>query len=101
MFIPVADAHGLVEDKILKLIYPLFDVFIIHTFKGQDHEILLQKHIGYIRQSLPGAFIIVVSHDETKQSSDFSTSEDAAKNVTFIHIAKYNDLLDIARANLR
>ncbi len=31
MYVPVADAHGLVENDILDLVYPLFNIFVIHS----------------------------------------------------------------------
>jgi hypothetical protein len=34
MFVPVADAHGLVEEDILERVYPLFNIFLIHAFAG-------------------------------------------------------------------
>ena len=37
MFIPVADAHGLVCNDILKSVYSLFDIFMIHIFRGKSH----------------------------------------------------------------
>lgn len=37
MHVPVADAHGLVDEKILELVYPLFNIFIIHVFSGSDN----------------------------------------------------------------
>ena len=38
MFIPVADAHGLVEDEILERVYPLFNIFMIHFLIGHEHQ---------------------------------------------------------------
>ena len=38
MLVPVADAHGLVEDDILERVYPLFNIFMIHSFYGQEHQ---------------------------------------------------------------
>ena len=38
MLVPVADAHGLVEDGILERVYPLFDIFMIHSFSGNEHQ---------------------------------------------------------------
>ena len=38
MHVPVADAHGLVDEKILELVYPLFNILIIHAFSGSDHQ---------------------------------------------------------------
>jgi hypothetical protein len=38
MFVPVADAHGLVEDEILERVYPLFNIFMIHSFYGHEHH---------------------------------------------------------------
>ena len=37
MFVPVADAHGLVDDKILEIFFPLFNIFMVHTFVGKEH----------------------------------------------------------------
>jgi hypothetical protein len=37
MYVPVADAHGLVDEEILELVYPLFNIFMIHAFSGPDH----------------------------------------------------------------
>ena len=36
-FVSVADAHGCVEDDILERVYPLFNIFMIHSFSGLDH----------------------------------------------------------------
>jgi hypothetical protein len=38
MFVPVADAHGLVEDNILERVYPLFNIFMIHFLFGHEHQ---------------------------------------------------------------
>jgi hypothetical protein len=38
MFVPVADGHGLVEDDILERVYPLFNIFIVHSFSGFEHQ---------------------------------------------------------------
>ena len=38
MFVPVADAHGLVEDEILETVYPLFNIFMIHALSGAEHQ---------------------------------------------------------------
>ncbi len=37
MNIPVADGHGLVDEKILFMVYDLFDVFIIHILEGEEN----------------------------------------------------------------
>jgi hypothetical protein len=37
MHVPVADAHGLVDEEILELVYPLFNIFIIHAFSGSEN----------------------------------------------------------------
>ena len=37
MFVPVADAHGLVEEDILERVYPMFNIFLIHSFVGAEH----------------------------------------------------------------
>jgi hypothetical protein len=36
MHVPVADAHGLVDEEILELVYPLFNIFLIHAFCGSE-----------------------------------------------------------------
>jgi hypothetical protein len=38
MFVPVADAHGLVEDDILEQVIPMFSIFLIHSFVGEEHQ---------------------------------------------------------------
>jgi hypothetical protein len=38
MFVPVADAQGLVEDEILERVYPLFNIFMIHCLSGFEHQ---------------------------------------------------------------
>ena len=38
IYVPVADAHGLVEDEILENVYPLFNIFMIHTLYGDEHQ---------------------------------------------------------------
>jgi hypothetical protein len=38
MNVPVADAHGLVDEEILELVYPLFKIFIIHAFSGSENK---------------------------------------------------------------
>jgi hypothetical protein len=43
MFVPVADAHGLVEEDILERVYPLFNIFLIHAFAGEEHEAIVKK----------------------------------------------------------
>ena len=43
MFVPVADAHGLVDDDILERVYPLFNIFMIHTLSGLEHQDVANK----------------------------------------------------------
>jgi hypothetical protein len=59
----VADAHGLVEDDILELVYPLFNVFIIHSFFGQEHEEVAKKQITKIRKAIENPLIFSIIHD--------------------------------------
>jgi hypothetical protein len=42
MFVPVAEAHGLVEEDILERVYPLFNIFMIHSFSGTDHQLVAE-----------------------------------------------------------
>jgi len=45
MFVPVADAHGLVEEEILDQVYPMFNIFMIHSFVSAEHQAVVRKHI--------------------------------------------------------
>jgi hypothetical protein len=42
MFVPVADAHGLVEQEILEQVIPMFSIFLIHSFVGAEHQIVVK-----------------------------------------------------------
>jgi hypothetical protein len=35
---PVADATGLVEESILERVYSMFEIFLIHSFVGAEHQ---------------------------------------------------------------
>ena len=48
MFVPVADAHGLVEENILEKVFPMFNVFLIHSLIGEDHEAIFKRQIDKI-----------------------------------------------------
>jgi hypothetical protein len=48
MYVPIADAHGLVEEEILELVYPFFNIFMIHAFVGPKHDAELIKQITKI-----------------------------------------------------
>jgi hypothetical protein len=63
MFVPVADAHGLVDDEILERVYPLFKIFIIHTLSGLDHQEVANKQITKIRQTIENPLIFLIIHD--------------------------------------
>ncbi len=43
MYVPVADAHGLVDHDILDLVYPLFNIFVIHSFTSEKDKIILNR----------------------------------------------------------
>ena len=42
MFVPVADAHGLVEEDILEQVIPMFNIFLIHSFVGAEHQAVVK-----------------------------------------------------------
>jgi hypothetical protein len=42
MFVPVADAHGLVEEEILEQVIPMFNIFLIHSFVGAEHQAVVK-----------------------------------------------------------
>jgi hypothetical protein len=63
MYIPVADAHGLVDDEILSLVYPLFNIFVIHSFTGENDKLVLKKEVKKIREINPKSLIFIIYHD--------------------------------------
>ena len=91
MFVPVADAHGLVEDNILEKVFPMFNVFLIHSLIGEDHEAIVKRQIDKILQSQEHPLIFLIRHDEGRKDSSFSMSQDG--NIVTIKISRYNDLL--------
>ena len=91
MFVPVADAHGLVEENILEKVFPMFNVFLIHSLIGENHEAIVKRQIDKIYQSQENPLIFLIVHDEGKKDSSFSRSQDG--NIVTIYISRYNDLL--------
>jgi hypothetical protein len=67
MYIPVADAHGIVEDKILSVIYPLFDIFVIHSYIGEKGMVDIE--VEKIKNILKDPLIFIIFHDETLRDS--------------------------------
>jgi hypothetical protein len=63
MYIPVADAHGLVDDEILSLVYPLFNIFVIHSFTGEKDKLVLNNEVEKIRKIHPKPLIFIIFHD--------------------------------------
>ena len=74
MFVPVADAHGLVEENILERVYPMFDIFLIHSFSGKEHEDLVKKHVAKINKIKKNTLIFLIIHDEARKDNNFTTS---------------------------
>jgi hypothetical protein len=73
MFVPVADAHGLVDDEILERVYPLFNIFIIQTLSGLDHQEVANKQITIIRQTIENPLIFLIIHDERRKEHNFTS----------------------------
>ena len=94
MFVPVADAHGLVELEILEQLYPMFNIFMIHSFVGAEHQVIVKEHITLIHQRSKNPLIILILHDESKRDSNFTTTQDG--NIVKIMISRYTDLLGIS-----
>lgn len=92
MFVPVADAHGLVEEDILEQVYQMFNIFLIHSFIGEEHEAVVMTQINKIHQSSKDPLIFLIIHDEGRKDSSFSTSQDG--NIIKIMLSRYNDLLE-------
>jgi hypothetical protein len=49
MHVPVADGHGLVDEEILELVYPMFNIFIIHVMSGSENLKIVEKQISKIK----------------------------------------------------
>jgi len=69
MYLPVADAHGLVDHEILNVVYPLFNIFLIHTYNGEENLKILNKEIETIISRSKGKkpLIFVIIHDENRR----------------------------------
>jgi hypothetical protein len=99
MFVPVADAHGLVEEDILERLYPMFNIFLIHSFIGLDHKEGVMKQITKINKISKNPLVFLIIHDENRRDNSFSTSQD--KNMIKIMLSRYTDLLDTPKQQLR
>jgi hypothetical protein len=64
MYVPVADAHGLVDEDILNLVYPLFNVFVIHSFTSENDKLFLNIEISKIKKINKKLLIFVIYHDQ-------------------------------------
>jgi hypothetical protein len=93
MFVPVADAHGLVDDDILERVYPLFNIFMIHSLSGVEHQDVANKQITKIRQAIKNPLIFLIIHDERKKDNNFTSIIDK-DTVQITLLGRYNDLLD-------
>jgi hypothetical protein len=65
MYVPVADGHGLVDNDILNLVYPLFNIFVIHSFIDEKEERILQIELEKIKRINNESLIFVIYHDES------------------------------------
>ncbi len=65
MYIPVADAQGLVDNEILSLMYPLFNVFCIHLFVGEKDQSALNSELEKIRGVQKNPLIFIIFHDDS------------------------------------
>lgn len=69
MYIPVADAHGLVENDILSLIYPLFSIFCVHLFTGEKDKLVLNNEVEKIKRVQMNPLIFIIYHDDSLKDS--------------------------------
>ena len=99
MFVPVADAHGLVEEDILERVYPLFNIFMIHSFEGSEHQKVVKKHIADIHRKSKNPLIFLIIHNEGKSDNNFTTEQDG--NIVKIMVTRYSDLHGLPKENLR
>ena len=65
MYVPVADAHGLIEKEILQMIYPLFNIFCIHLFTGEKEKLVLNSELENIKRVHKKPLIFIIYHDES------------------------------------
>ena len=91
MFVPVADAHGLVEEEILEQVYPMFNIFMIHSFIGVEHQDVVNRQITKIRQKTKNPLIFLIIHDEERKDKNYNISPD--QTIVKIMICRYSDLL--------
>jgi hypothetical protein len=87
MFVPIADAHGLVEEDILEKVYPLFNIFMIHSFAGTDHQLIAEKQINKIQEITKNPLIFKIIHDENRSQRDFTLSKN--NNIVEINLGCY------------
>ena len=73
MHVPVADAHGLVDEEILELVYPLFNIFLIHAFSGSKNLKIVMKQISIIKKHSKNPLIFVITHDSDRSDNTFTT----------------------------
>jgi hypothetical protein len=92
MYVPVADAHGLVEEEILESVYPMFNIFIIHTFQGEDHQESANRQIKKIKEKANNPLIFVIIHDDGRRDNNIITK--TIDDIVWISISRYRDLLD-------
>lgn len=64
MYVPVADAHGLVDEDIIGLVYPLFNIFVIHSFTGENDKKVVNRGIEQIRKIHRQPLIFIIYHDQ-------------------------------------
>ena len=95
MFVPVADAHGLVDNDILQCVYPLFNIFMIHTLSGLEHQEVAKTQITKIRQLTENPLIFLIIHDEISKDNNFNLIIDE-KIVQITLLGRYNGLLELA-----
>lgn len=65
MYVPVADAHGLVDQDLLNLVYSLFNIFVIHSFTSENDLKVLKREIEKIRLIQSKALIFIIYHDQS------------------------------------
>jgi hypothetical protein len=60
MYIPIADAHGLVDKEILRLVYSLFNIFVIHSFSGDKDREVLKNEVEEIQKIIDNPLIFII-----------------------------------------
>ena len=70
----------------------MFNIFIIHTFKGEDHKEIANSQIKKIKEQVAKPLIFVIIHDDGRRDNNITSN--TIEDIVWISISRYRDLLD-------